>query len=189
MYLMCGPKQLLFFKCGPETPQVWTPLGINIKIDQYPMKAGSYIFRIEFQLYCLYMISKEYLFNPQYITAHQYFVREFNLKMSTAVSHASGLCSMILQRKSPRNNLTLYSSQDSDFSLSIRSAINHQESTYLDYISSVSYRKSSTRLRFTETWVPMLLPFKTYPKEIFQIFACIYLVISLLGSKTIQRLA
>ena len=24
--LMCGPRQLLSFQCGPETPQSWTPL-------------------------------------------------------------------------------------------------------------------------------------------------------------------
>ena len=22
---MCGPRQLLFFQCGPEMPKVWTP--------------------------------------------------------------------------------------------------------------------------------------------------------------------
>ena len=26
MYLMCGPRQLFFFQCGPEMPKVWTPL-------------------------------------------------------------------------------------------------------------------------------------------------------------------
>ena len=26
MYLMCGPRQLLFFQCGPETSKSWTPL-------------------------------------------------------------------------------------------------------------------------------------------------------------------
>ena len=26
MYLMCGPKQLLFFQCVPEMPKGWTPL-------------------------------------------------------------------------------------------------------------------------------------------------------------------
>ena len=30
MYLVCGPRQLFFFQCGPETPKVWTPLsGFN----------------------------------------------------------------------------------------------------------------------------------------------------------------
>ena len=28
MYLMCGPRQLFFFQCGPETPKGWTPLAI-----------------------------------------------------------------------------------------------------------------------------------------------------------------
>ena len=26
MYLMCGPKQLFFFQCGPELPKGWTPI-------------------------------------------------------------------------------------------------------------------------------------------------------------------
>ena len=26
VYLICGPRQLLFFQCGPETPRGWTPL-------------------------------------------------------------------------------------------------------------------------------------------------------------------
>ena len=26
VYLMCGPRQLLFFQCGPEMPKGWTPL-------------------------------------------------------------------------------------------------------------------------------------------------------------------
>ena len=26
MYLLCGPRQLFFFQCGPETPKGWTPL-------------------------------------------------------------------------------------------------------------------------------------------------------------------
>ena len=26
MYLMCGPRQLFFFQCGPETPKSWTTL-------------------------------------------------------------------------------------------------------------------------------------------------------------------
>ena len=26
VYLMCGPRQLFFFQCDPETPKVWTPL-------------------------------------------------------------------------------------------------------------------------------------------------------------------
>ena len=25
VYLVCGPKQLFFFQCGPETPKGWTP--------------------------------------------------------------------------------------------------------------------------------------------------------------------
>lgn len=54
---------------------------------------------------------------------------------------------LILHRKSLGNNLTLYSSQESYFSLDIISVINHQEFTYLAYIISVSYRKSFTGLR------------------------------------------
>ena len=94
---------------------------------------------------------------------------------------------LILHRKSLGNNLTLYSSQDSNFSLSITSAINHQEFTSMDYIISVSYRKFFTGLRFNVTWKPLL--FKTYPKEIIQVFTCIYLVISLLCSRKLQKLA
>ena len=26
VYLMCGPGQLIFFQCGPEMPNGWTPL-------------------------------------------------------------------------------------------------------------------------------------------------------------------
>ena len=26
VYLMCGPRQLFFFQCGPETPEGWTLL-------------------------------------------------------------------------------------------------------------------------------------------------------------------
>ena len=26
MHLMCGPRQLFFFQCGPEMPNGWTPL-------------------------------------------------------------------------------------------------------------------------------------------------------------------
>ena len=26
VYLMCGPGQLFFFQCGPETPKGWPPL-------------------------------------------------------------------------------------------------------------------------------------------------------------------
>ena len=26
VYLMCGPRQLFFFQCGPETPKGWTCL-------------------------------------------------------------------------------------------------------------------------------------------------------------------
>ena len=26
VYLMCGPRQLSLFRCGPETPKGWTPL-------------------------------------------------------------------------------------------------------------------------------------------------------------------
>ena len=96
---------------------------------------------------------------------------------------------LILHRKSLGNNLTVYSSQDSNFSLSITSAINHQEFTSMDYIISVSYRKFFTGLRFNVTRKPVLLLFKTYPKEIIQVFTCIYLVISLLCSRKLQKLA
>ena len=27
VYLVCGPRQLFFFQCGPETPKGWAPLG------------------------------------------------------------------------------------------------------------------------------------------------------------------
>ena len=27
VYVMCGPRQLFFFHCSPETPKGWTPLG------------------------------------------------------------------------------------------------------------------------------------------------------------------
>ena len=30
VYLMCGPRQLFFFHCGPEKPKDWTPLPGNI---------------------------------------------------------------------------------------------------------------------------------------------------------------
>ena len=30
VYLMCGPRQLFFFQCGPETPKGWTPLMYKI---------------------------------------------------------------------------------------------------------------------------------------------------------------
>lgn len=76
--------------------------------------------------------------------------------------------------KSLGNNFALYSSWDLNFSFKIIFAINHQEFTYLDYIISVSYRKSFPGLTFNVTREPVLLLFKTYPKEIIQIFTCIY---------------
>ena len=31
VYLMCGPRQLFFFQCGPEMPKGWTPKGKSPK--------------------------------------------------------------------------------------------------------------------------------------------------------------
>ena len=31
VYLMCGPRQLFFFQCGPEMPKGWTPLLLEKK--------------------------------------------------------------------------------------------------------------------------------------------------------------
>ena len=35
MYLMCGPRQLFFFQCGPETPKGWTPL-LRLSVSMPP---------------------------------------------------------------------------------------------------------------------------------------------------------
>ena len=34
VYLVCGPRQLLFFQGGPDMPKVWTPL-LDVKNGQY----------------------------------------------------------------------------------------------------------------------------------------------------------
>ena len=37
MYLMCGPRHLSFFQCGPETPKGWTPLfSISLLSSPFP---------------------------------------------------------------------------------------------------------------------------------------------------------
>ena len=40
MYLMCGPRQLFLFQCGPEMPKGWTPLR-----ERKNMCAGFFILR------------------------------------------------------------------------------------------------------------------------------------------------
>ena len=36
---MCGPRQLFFFQCGPETPKGWTPLHSILKGQPGPTQA------------------------------------------------------------------------------------------------------------------------------------------------------
>ena len=33
---MCGPRQLFFFQCGPETPKCWTPLRASLEHAHAP---------------------------------------------------------------------------------------------------------------------------------------------------------
>ena len=44
---MCGPNQLVFFQCGPETPKGWTPLNYfkvrwKTELELFiPLRAGK----------------------------------------------------------------------------------------------------------------------------------------------------
>ena len=40
LYLMCGPRQLPFFQCGPETPKGWTPLVDGRQSGGAPLSGG-----------------------------------------------------------------------------------------------------------------------------------------------------
>ena len=43
VYLMCGPRQLSSFQCGPETPEGWTPrkTSRHLTITQFPPSRSS----------------------------------------------------------------------------------------------------------------------------------------------------
>ena len=43
MYLMGGPRQLLFFQCGPEMPKGWTPLQGNLFPGFFQRLEAAYV--------------------------------------------------------------------------------------------------------------------------------------------------
>ena len=52
VYWTCGPRQLFFFQCGPETPKVWTPLmgsSVNLRL-QVPSAPGWWCLCVRFML-------------------------------------------------------------------------------------------------------------------------------------------
>ena len=52
MYLMCGPRQLFFFQCGPEKPKYWTPLVVLMSPHEWFLKI-VYFFKFSLQIFKL----------------------------------------------------------------------------------------------------------------------------------------
>ena len=63
MYLLCGPRQLFFFQCGPETPKSWTPLSAEELIRQkWKDAVFLYILTMSQHIYIFWLSNSKLLY-------------------------------------------------------------------------------------------------------------------------------
>ena len=80
MYLMCGPRQLFFFQCGPEMPKGWTPLtDLDVLIGPHPDMRYRVLTRCYEYEICSFVIIHNLINNQRLYPLHSNFIMSFTV--------------------------------------------------------------------------------------------------------------